>query len=509
MSEHHPTNGRVLVLGATGYVGGRLVPRLLEAGYRVRAAGRSEAKLRCRPFATHPNAEIASCNVLDLESLLEAMQGCQVVYYLVHSMAPGRSDFAQKDRLAARNAVQAAERAGVSRIIYLGGLGESEDNLSEHLLSRMEVGRILRAGRAELTWLRAAVILGAGSASFEILRYLVDRLPVMVTPRWVRTESQPIAISNVLDYLVGCLGAPDTVGQILDIGGPDILSYEELFRIYAEEAGLRRRLLIPVPLLTPTLSSYWISLVTPVPAALAKPLAGGLRNRVVCRNNRIREMIPARLLTCREAIRIALEKVRQNEVETCWSDSGPLAPPEWVTCGDAKFAGGTVLRTGYSAELSGPPEAVWPTLEGLGGERGWLYGNLLWKTRGVVDRVLGGVGSARGRRDPGTIRTGDAIDFWRVLSAEKPRRILLLAEMKGPGEALLELALTPTVNGSLLEIKARFLPKGLKGIAYWHAMAPFHRMLFRGMLRKIAQDSGLALVSGPSQLKGFPPGCSL
>jgi uncharacterized protein YbjT (DUF2867 family) len=490
--------GRVLVLGATGYVGGRLVPRLLAAGYRVRAAGRSKAKLRCRPFASHPLAEVVSCDVMDSDSLVEAMQGCSVVYYLVHSMGPGKSDFAQRDRVAARNMVHAAETAGVSRIIYLGGLGGDSDTLSEHLKSRMEVGHILREGRVPLTWLRAAVILGAGSASFEILRYLVDRLPVMITPRWVQTESQPIAISNVVDYLEGCLRASGTIGQTLDIGGPDILSYRELFRIYTEEAGLRPRLILPVPVLTPTLSSYWISLVTPIPAALAKPLAEGLRNRVVCEDNRIRQLIPVELLSCREAIRRALDRVRQGEVETCWSDAGPLDPPEWVTCGDAPYAGGTVYRTGYSVELSGPPERVWPTIETLGGTSGWHYGNLLWRVRGGIDRLLGGIGVSRGRRHPRTIRVGDALDFWRVLAVDEPHRLLLLAEMKAPGEALLEFRLAHSGSDRCsLELVARFLPRGLGGILYWYGMVPAHRALFRGMLKRIAQASGLTIIKGP------------
>jgi uncharacterized protein YbjT (DUF2867 family) len=508
MSEQGTLIGKALVLGATGYVGGRLVPRLLGAGYRVRAAGRSLAKLRCRPFAAE--AEVVSCDVMEYDSLSAAMQGCSVVYYLVHSMAPGTGDFAQRDRVAAHNTLRAAEAAKISRIIYLGGLGESDDHLSEHLVSRMEVGRILREGKVDVTWLRAAVILGAGSASFEILRYLVDRLPVMITPRWVRTQAQPIAISNVLDYLEGCLRVPETGGQVLDIGGPDILSYEELFRIYAEEAGLRRRLILPVPVLTPVLSSYWINLVTPIPAAMARPLTEGLRNRVVCTDNRIREMIPLKLLSCRQAIRLALEKVRQNEVETCWSDAGSLAPPEWVTCGDAPYAGGTVLRSGYTITISGPPERIWPTVSALGGKGGWLYGDILWKARGVADRVLGGAGTSRGRRHPRELRSGDAVDFWRVLAADEPRRLLLLAEMRAPGEALLEFTLSQLSQGrTRLNLTARFFPRGFWGLLYWYGLSPTHGLLFRGMLRSIAQASGLAVTEGPTPLENIPSGCTL
>jgi uncharacterized protein YbjT (DUF2867 family) len=510
MSEQTPDFGTILVLGATGYVGGRLVPRLLAAGYSVRAAGRSASKLACRPFAAHPRAEIVSCDVMDRASLVAAMKGCSVVFYLVHSMAPGGADFASRDREAAYNTARAAEAAGVSRIVYLGGLGENTEDLSEHLKSRMEVGRILREGKVDVTWFRAAIILGAGSASFEILRYLVDRLPVMVTPRWVRTQVQPIAITNVLEYLIGCLKSAGTKGQILDIGGPDILTYEELFRIYAEEAGLRKRLLIPVPVLTPTLSSYWISLVTPIPAALARPLTEGLRNRVVCRDRRVIDLVPTRLVPCREAIRSALERARQHQVETCWSDAGPLSPPEWVSCGDAPYAGGTVLRTGYAITFSGPPEAVWPSLITMGGEEGWPYGDFLWKVRGAIDRLLGGAGSTRGRRDPSVLRTGDALEFWRVLSIEEPRRILLLAEMKAPGEALLEFTLSPLDNSSTrLELKARFLPTGIAGMLYWYSLAPAHGLLFKGMLKSIALRSGLSVLQGPVPLENIPTGCTL
>jgi uncharacterized protein YbjT (DUF2867 family) len=510
MSEQPAGAGTILVLGATGYVGGRLVPRLLQAGYRVRAAGRSASKMACRPYAAHPNAEIVSCDVMDRDSLVSAMKGCTVVFYLVHSMAPGGADFARRDREAAYNTARAAEATGVSRIVYLGGLGENTDDLSEHLKSRMEVGRILREGRVDVTWFRAAVILGSGSASFEILRYLVDRLPIMVTPRWVRTELQPIAITNVLDYLVGCLTSAGTTGQVLDIGGPDIITYEELFRIYAEEAGLRKRLIIPVPVLTPALSSYWISLITPLPAALARPLTEGLRNKVVCRDRRIIDLVPVRLVPCREAIRSALEKIRQHQVETCWSDAGPLSPPEWINCGDAPYAGGTVLRTGYFITFSGQPEAVWPTLTSMGGDAGWPYGDLLWKVRGAVDRLLGGAGSTRGRRDPSVLRTGDAVEFWRVLSIEEPRRILLLAEMKAPGEALLEFTLSPLDSSrTRLELKARFLPSGLAGILYWYFLAPAHGLLFKGMLKSIALRTGLSILEGPAPLDKVSTGCTL
>lgn len=502
---------RVAVIGATGYVGGRLVPRLLEAGYAVRAVARSAVKLRGRPWGGHPNLEVAGADVHDRASLSAALRGVEVAYYLVHSMVPGQKDFASADRDAARHMAEAAAEQGVSRIIYLGGLGDEDDpDLSHHLRSRMETARVLAEGPVPVTFLRAAMILGSGSASFEIMRYLVDRLPVMVTPRWVRTLCQPIAITDVLGYLQGCLDAPQTAGQTYDIGGPDVLDYEQIFRIYAEEAGLRRRLVIPVPVFTPKLSSWWIHLVTPVPAALARPLAEGLRNEVVCHESRIAEVIPRQTLTVRQAIRRALDRVRQHEVETCWADAGELLPPEWLACGDAPYAGGTVLESNHKVVLACPPERVWKTIRGIGGVHGWYYAEPLWMLRGLVDRLIGGVGLRRGRRDPEDLRPGDALDFWRVTAVEENSRLQLLAEMKLPGEAILQFSLTPTEDGGTeLAQVARFLPRGLVGIAYWYSLYPVHGWLFKGMLRTIAGRTGCAVCDAPRAFSGSGGMCVL
>jgi uncharacterized protein YbjT (DUF2867 family) len=494
----------VLVTGATGYVGGRLVPQLLNAGYRVRALGRSLAKLQGRPWGAHPLVELAKGDVLDYDSLERAAQGCGAAFYLVHSMLADPKDYSDTDRRAAQNMVKAAEAAGLDRIIYLGGLGGAGDpNLSEHLRSRYEVARILQSGPVPATFLRAAMILGSGSASFEIMRYLVDRLPVMVTPRWVQNEVQPIAITNVLNYLQGCLEHDEVKGQTFDIGGPDILTYRQLFDIYAEEAGLRRRLIIPVPVLTPRLSSYWIHLVTPVPAAIAQPLALGLRNPVICQENRIREIIPQDLLTCRQTIRRALEKVRQQCVDTCWMDAGAVAPPEWVYCGDTDYAGGTVLSCGFKAVLDAAPAEVWPFIARIGGDTGYYFGTGLWRLRGSLDRLLGGIGFRGGRRHPEDLAPGDALDFWRVLEVEPPQRLLLLAEMKLPGEAVLEFTLTETAGGATeLRQVARFLPKGLGGILYWYALEPLHHWVYRGMLKALARAVGRPILSGPEAVRG-------
>jgi uncharacterized protein YbjT (DUF2867 family) len=488
----------VLVTGATGYVGGRLVPLLLQAGIKVRAIARTPAKLLSRPWATHPGLEIVSADMLDRDSLYRAAEGCSAVYYLVHSMNDLRKNFADLDRTAAQNMVEAAKAGGVAKIIYLGGLGGEEAAMSRHLRSRHEVAQILRSGPVPLTYLRSGIILGSGSASFEILRYLVDRLPVMITPRWVDTECQPIAIRDVLFYLVGCLDHEETTGDTFDIGGPHSLTYRKLMEIYAEEANLRRRLIIRVPVLTPRLSSYWIHLVTPVHASIAKPLAEGLATPVLCRDSRILSIIPRELTSCRQAIRYALDRIRQQQVDTSWTDAGVMVPPEWLHHGDASYAGGTVLNCAYRISLDAEPEVLWKPIREIGGDKGWYFGNWLWALRGLLDRLSGGVGLRRGRRHPSEVLVGDALDFWRVLEVHPLRRLLLLAEMKLPGEATLEFCISRRNDSrTQLDQISRFLPRGLWGILYWYALYPIHRWLFKGMLRSIASATGKSIIYGP------------
>ncbi len=491
------------MLGATGYIGARLVPRLAEAGWRVRAIGRNPAKLAGRPWAGAPGVEIAAGDVFDRPGLEAALRGCQAAFYLVHSMNPQAADFAAADRKAAENMAAAAAAAGVGRIVYLGGLGEEAPGLSHHLRSRHEVGEILRRGAVPVTIFRAAMIIGSGSASFEILRYLVERLPVMITPRWIDTPCQPIAITNVLHYLVACLDCPDTVGNSFDIGTEEVSTYRELMRLYAEEAHLPRRWILPVPVLTPRLSSYWIHLVTPVPASLGRPLAEGLRNPVVCRDTAIRQLLPQPLLDCRTAIRLALEKLRLQQVESSWMDAGRVPPVEWSTGDDPRWAGGTIFRDDRRMLVAASAKQCWPAVVGIGGKTGWYYADWLWRIRGAMDRVLGGPGIGRGRRDAQAVQAGDALDFWRVLAAEPDRRLKLVAEMKLPGEAALELLLTERADGST-EVRqcALFRPRGLLGLAYWYGVLPLHNLVFAGMLRGIARAAGARILAGPERLPG-------
>lgn len=473
----------VFVTGATGYIGGRLVPRLLAAGYRVRCLVRSPKKLADRPWARDPRVEIVGGELADEAVTAAAMRGCGAAYFLVHSMlAVGRS-YADADRGIARIFAAAAATAGLSRIVYLGGLGETGAGLSEHLSSRREVEHELAAGPVPVTVLRAAMILGAGSASFEILRYLVERLPVMVTPRWVRTRCQPIGVGDVLHYLVACLEAPATIGRTLDIGGPEVLTYAEIIQCTAAALGLRRRWIVPVPVLTPRLSSWWIHLVTPIHARIARPLAEGLRNEVVCRDERVRTLLPHAPQPIRECI--AAATAAGTAAETRWSDAG-------VMPGDPDWAGGKVFVDARQIVVAAPPAAVFRAVCRLGGGHGWYAADWLWRLRGLLDRLVGGPGLRRGRRDPGHLRHGEALDFWRVTDLVPERRLELHAEMKMPGVATLTFEIAPNPADPAtcrLQQTARFRPRGLAGLAYWYAVLPLHGIVFRGMLRGIRRGA--------------------
>lgn len=468
----------VLVTGATGYIGGRLVPWLLARGWRVRVVVRSLHKVAARPWAQDPAVEAVEVDLADQQALAGAMAGCGAAYYLVHSMITAGGDFQDYDGKLAENFANAAASAGLQRIIYLGGLGDEQAGLSEHLASRRAVETALGGGPVPLTAFRAGVILGSGSASFEILRYLVERLPVMVTPRWVRTECQPVAVRNVLYALLACLTSPQTIGTTLDLGGPDVLTYHDLMRVMAQALNLPPRLIIPVPVLTPRLSSWWIHLVTPIDRRLARPLAEGLRNRVVCRDNRTTEFMPQRMLGVEEAIALALQRTSEGAIETRWSDAGAMP-------GDPQWAGGTVLSDTRMRYTTASAPQLFAALSRIGGNYGWFATDFLWRLRGFMDRLVGGPGLRRGRRDGQHLRLGDAVDFWRVSSIRDNQELELAAEMRLPGEARLGWRIYERNGRRILVQQARFRPHGLWGLCYWYAVLPLHGLVFPRMLAGI------------------------
>ena len=425
-----------------------------------------------------------------------------VIQHIILSIqCRGKDDFAAKDRLAAQNMVQAATEAGLGRIVYLGGLIPDGPAISHHLKSRAEVGEILSSGSVPCTIFRAGVILGAGSASFEILRYLVDRLPIMVTPKWVRTESQPISIRDVLFYLSHCLDRAETIGEGYDIGGPHIETYERLFRIYQEEAGLPRRVIVPVPLLSPKLSSYWLGLVSPVPVSIARPLILGLKNRVVCKDLRIHSILPRELTDARTAIKFALEKVEQHMESPCESGLEYARKPEWLECGDASYSGGAIFKSSYKIQAGCSKDDLWKKVTIIGGEVGWYCCDTLWSLRGCLDRLVGGVGMRKGRPHPTVLKAGDAIDFWRVLIIQEAERLLLKAEMRLPGEALLEFRLSQDKAGkTVLIMESTFFPKGIAGLLYWYSLLPLHNLVFSKMATSMVQNTNCSIVSVHRQI---------
>ena len=461
-------------------MGGRLVPQLLRQGFRVRCLAREPRKLEERSWRHDPRVEVIQSDLTDPAELAKQAEGCAAAYYLIHSMVATGRTYAERDYRLASNFATAAALANIDKIIYLGGLGELGTGLSEHLRSRRELEQVLASTGIPVTTLRAAMIIGSGSASFEILRYLVERLPVMITPRWVQTESQPIGIDDVLYWLVEALSTPESSGRPLEIGGPDVISYRQLMQMMAEELGLRRRLIVGVPVLTPRLSSAWISLITPVTYRIARPLADGLRNRVVVRDDAAQQLMPHQPLTVREAIQRALSTTREGDVPTHWSAAGPIP-------GDPDWAGGKVFVDRRSIDIDASPETVFDAVCRVGGGHGWYAGDILWRIRGWMDQLVGGPGLRRGRRDPEKVEFGEALDFWRVAGLERGKLLLLHAEMKLPGIAQLEFSMEPVSDHdrTRLTMTARFRPKGVLGILYWYAVVPLHGLVFGGMLKGI------------------------
>lgn len=474
---------RVLVTGATGYVGGRLVPKLLESGYQVRVMVRDPRRLEGRAWANQ--IEIIQGDVFQPETLLRAMENQNAVYYLIHSMN-NSPDFHQRDLMAAKNFSQAAKNAHVNQIIYLGGLGDPEADLSEHLRSRQETGDALREAGVPVTEFRAAVIVGSGSLSFEMIRYLTERVPVMICPKWVYTRAQPIAITDVLDYLVKALQTTGSKGEIIEIGGSRVLTYGDMMMEYAELRGLRR-IMLPVPVLTPRLSSYWVHWVTPVPASIARPLIDGLKNEVIVRTEQAKNLFPdIKPLDYQTAVMRALGMINSGKVETVWSDALVSSLGDKVPVQLTQEQG--LIIEQRRKDFSTSTRSLFQIFSQLGGKRGWLAYNFAWQLRGKMDRIFGGVGLRRGRRHPTEIRVGDAIDFWRVEAVEPDRMLRLRAEMKVPGKAWLQFEAVPSENGKTTLIQTAFFdPKGLLGLLYWYSLYPIHALIFGAMVNKIGE----------------------
>jgi len=478
-----------LVTGATGYIGGRLISELLQHGYRVRVFARNAERLRDHSWITQ--VEVVEGDATDSAALTRALAGVDVAYYLLHSLMSA-GDFESQEQTMAKEFGALAKAAKVRRMVYLGGMIDqrAKSDLSPHMHSRMATGEILRASGVPTIELRAGVVIGSGSASFEMLRYLTERLPIMTTPRWVETRIQPIAIRDVLRYLVGAAALPAEISGDFDIGGPEVFTYRQMMLQYAESAGLRKRIIIPVPVLTPNLSSGWVGLVTPVPFTLAKRLVASLKNEVVARDDSIRPLIAdpeGGLTPFKRAVQLALKKIKEANVETSWSSASLPGAPSDPLPTDPNWAGGSLYSDVRTLETPDSPATVWARVEGMGGEHGYSTANWAWRVRGVLDKMVGGVGLRRGRRDPNHLIEGDALDFWRVEALDRGKLLRLRAEMKMPGLAWLEWSLEPTASGGTkVTQRAIYAPRGLLGHAYWWSVWPMHGLVFPSMVKNAA-----------------------
>lgn len=479
-----PADAPVLVTGATGYIGGRLVPRLLEAGIAVRCLVRDRERLGGKGWFA--DVEVAEADVLEPQSLGAALEGVHTAYYLVHSMGAAEPGFEDRDLQAARNFAAAAHRAGVQHIVYLGGLGSGDKGMSRHLASRQETGAALAAAGVPVTEFRAAIIVGSGSISFEMVRYLSERLPVMITPKWVETKVQPIAIRDVLAFLQGALAQPPTGHRVVEIGGPDVLSYREMMLSYARVRGLSRKM-ISTPVLSPKLSSYWINLITPIPASIARPLVEGLTSEVIVDDPREAKRYGVRPISYETAVKLALDRTTQGAVETLWSGALAAVPRGTPVADKLQDTQGMLFDRRVRRFRAGPDNTFRAVVR-IGGEEGWYTFDWLWQLRGILDRLVGGVGMRRGRRDSKTLQAGDALDFWRVESVAPNNHLQLRAEMKVPGRAWLRFDVTDVGGGeTVVQQTAFFEPKGLFGLLYWWAVYPFHVFIFPSMLAAIGE----------------------
>ncbi len=475
---------RVLVTGVTGYIGGTLVPRLLAEGYPVRVLVRDAARLDGKSWRDH--VTVAEGDVLNRpETLSTALDNIDIAYYFIHSLGAS-SDFHELDLTAARNFARAAREAGVQRIIYLGGLGNPEDKLSEHLHSRQETGVALREAGVSVTEFRAAIIIGSGSGSFEMIRYLTDRIPFLISPRWVFSQIQPIAIDDVIDYLVAAIRVPESAGEIIEIGGPTILSYGDTMLTYARARNLRRYI-IPVPVLSPSISSHWVGWVTPLSPAIARPLIEGLRNNVVVRDNKAKMLFPdINPIDYPTAVRLALSDLGPDLLDTAWLDAQVAQREEEDPVVVLREEGLYIQRRYHRVHAS--PEQVYRVFSGLGGDHGWLYADWLWRLRGLADLLLGGIGFRRGRRHPDALVVGDAVDFMRVELLEPGCMVRLKIEAKMPGQLWLQYEAQARPDGDTQLVQTIFVDaRGLLGLLYWYLTYPIHNALFRGLVREIAR----------------------
>lgn len=482
---------RCLVTGATGYIGGRLIRELLAHGYRVRILARNPDRLKDHPWISQ--VEVVAGDAHSPQVLDEALSGIDVAYYLLHALM-SKDDFEQEEKDLASKFGSAAKKANVKRIVYLGGIIAKNQELSPHLQSRADTGAILQNSGVPTIELRAGVVIGSGSASFEMLRYLTERLPIMTTPRWVETKIQPIAVRDVLRYLVGAAALDSSITGDYDIGGPEVFSYREMMMKYAEAAGLRKRIIIPVPVLTPRLSSGWVGLVTPVPITLARRLVESLKNEVVARDDSIRKLIPDSkygLTHFKKAVELALTRIKEANVETRWTNASVPGTPSDPLPTDPDWAGGTLYSDVRTMHSDDSIETVWKRVEAIGGKNGYSTATWAWELRGLVDRFFGGVGLRRGRRDPNLLIEGEALDFWRVEAITRPRLLRLRAEMRLPGLAWLEFNLEKDESGigTLITQRALFAPKGLLGHFYWWSVWPMHGLVFPSMVKNMAGPS--------------------